>query len=187
MELLKIMSESDIPDEFKETPIGDLLRYNNLGQEFKQYDNAQILLGMCMDNRKQLRIPENFAYILRTGGGNLRTSEFKISYAIGVGRVRYIALIGHNHCGMVNLVSKRDEFVAGLCEVANWTKERALQHFMNYAPFFEIENEIEFAVNESRRLGARYPGVHVVPLFYDVDDNRLYIIKSDDATISPDS
>ena len=38
---------------------------------------------MCMDNRKQLRLPDNFAYILRTGGGNIRYSEFKISLRRG--------------------------------------------------------------------------------------------------------
>ncbi len=62
-----------------------------------------------MDNRKQLNIPNNFAYILRTGGGNLRYSEFKISYAIAVGGVKALALIGHNRCGMVNLMNKRKD------------------------------------------------------------------------------
>ena len=41
---------------------------------------------MCMDNRKHLHIPDNFAFIIRSGGANLRYSEFKVSYAIAVGR-----------------------------------------------------------------------------------------------------
>ena len=73
-----------------------------------------------MDHRKRLRIPDNFAYIIRAGGGNLRYSEFKVSYAIAVGEVKTIALIGHNQCGMVNLISKREQFIQGMVEHAGW-------------------------------------------------------------------
>ena len=72
-----------------------------------------------MDSHKRLRQPENFAYIIRTGGANLRDSEFEVSYAIAVGGVTAIALIGHTHCGMVNLISKRESFVQGLVENAS--------------------------------------------------------------------
>jgi carbonic anhydrase len=53
--------------------------YQNFSEEFKAYNMAQMLVGMCMDNRKQLRILENFAYIIRNVGANLRYSEFKVS------------------------------------------------------------------------------------------------------------
>lgn len=59
-----------------------------------------------MDHRVRLRIPENFAYILPTGGGNLRHSEFKVSFAIAVGGVRAIALIGHSYCGMAGVAAR---------------------------------------------------------------------------------
>jgi len=55
--LIKIETESDIPAEYKDTPIGLLLRYHNLQEEFKQYKSAKLLIGMCMDNRKHLNIP----------------------------------------------------------------------------------------------------------------------------------
>lgn len=61
---------------------------------------------MCMDNRKHLHMLDNSAYIIRSGGANLRYREFKVSYAIAVGQVRYIVLIGHNNCGMVNLAAR---------------------------------------------------------------------------------
>lgn len=172
----KIKTIEDIPNEHMNTPIYELLCYNNLGAELKTYTTAELLVGMCMDNRKQLRIPENFAYIIRTGGANLRYSEFKVSYAIAIGGVKHIALIAHNNCGMVNLISKREKFVEGLCKNANWDKQRAEEHFMNYAPMFEIDNEIEFVVNESKRLSQKYPGVKVVPLLYTIEDNMLNII-----------
>jgi len=92
--LLAINSVDDIPAPYRGTPIGLLLEYNNLDRPFEEYTNAQLLVGMCMDNRKHLHMPDNFSYIIRTGGANLRYSEFKVSYAISVGGVRHIALIG---------------------------------------------------------------------------------------------
>ncbi len=73
-----------------------------------------------MDNRKHLHIPDNFAFIIRAGGANLRYSEFKVSYAIAVGSVSCIALVGHNQCGMVNLISRKEQFIRGLVENAGW-------------------------------------------------------------------
>ena len=145
MKLLKITAEEQIPHEYKYTPVGELIRYQNLFEDFKDYDSAQLLVGMCMDNRKQLRLPENFAYIIRTGGANLRYCEFKVSYAIAIGGVKYIALIAHDNCGMVNLVSKRESFIEGPCKNAGWDKNRAEEHFINYAPIFEIENEFKIS------------------------------------------
>lgn len=130
-----------------------------------------------MDNRKHLRIPDNFAYIIRAGGANLSYSEFKVSYAIAVGRVKSIALIGHNNCGMVNLMSKKDVFIQGLIENAGWERERAEEHFMHFAPMFEIGNEVDFVLSEAKRLRLRYPQIQIAPLLYKVEDNLLYLIK----------
>jgi len=48
------------------------LEYHNLGRPLDSYEKARLLVGMCMENRKRLRVPDNFAHIMRTGGGNLR-------------------------------------------------------------------------------------------------------------------
>lgn len=174
--LKKITCESDIPLEYANTPIADLMRYHNLGADFKEYSSAHLLVGMCMDNRKQLRIPENFAYIIRTGGANLRYCEFKVSYAIAIGNVKHIALIAHDNCGMVSLVSKREQFVEGLCKNVGWDRQRAEEHFVNYAPIFEIDNEVDFVIAEAKRLAVKYPGISIVPLFYTIGDNMLNLI-----------
>ena len=175
--LVSIFSREDIFPEYRDAPIGKLLEYHNLNRDYETYTQAQLLIGMCMDNRKHLHIPDNFAYIIRAGGANLRYSEFKVSYAIAVGGVKSIALIGHNQCGMVNLVARREIFIKGLVENAGWDKELAEQHFMNYAPMFEIGNEIDFVLSEAKRLRSRYPKVQVAPLLYKVEDNLLYQIK----------
>jgi carbonic anhydrase len=73
-------------------------------------------------------IAQNFNFLeklISINGANLRYSEFKVSYAIGVGKVEHISLIGHNNCGMVNLVSRKDEFIDGLVNIAGWERDRA--------------------------------------------------------------
>jgi carbonic anhydrase len=171
-----VTKKNDIPKEYLNNPIGLLLEYHNLNREFDTYSQAQLLIGMCMDNRKHLHMPDNFAFIIRSGGANLRYSEFKVSYAIAVGQVRHIALIGHNYCGMVNLISRKEEFINGLVDRAGWSKEAAEEHFMNLALMHEIGNEIEFIMSETNRLSKRYPKIKVAPLYYRVEDNRLYCI-----------
>ncbi|PKQ67697.1 carbonic anhydrase [Labilibaculum manganireducens] len=175
--LLPVNCIEDILPEYRHTPIGLLLEFHNLKRPFATYTEAQLLVGMCMDNRKHLHIPENFSYIIRSGGANLRYSEFKVSYAISVGGIKHIALIGHNNCGMVNLHSRKDEFISGLVGTAGWTPERAEEHFTNFAPMFEIGNEIEFVVTEAKRLRVKYPKITVAPLFYHVETNRLSIVE----------
>ncbi|MBK7133688.1 MAG: carbonic anhydrase [Bacteroidales bacterium] len=175
--LLSINTLEDILPQYRQTPIGLLLEFHNLNRPLEIYEKAQLLVGMCMDNRKHLHMPDNFAFIIRSGGANLRYSEFKVSYAIAVGQVSYIALIGHNNCGMVNLISRRTEFIDGLVATAGWTKERAEEQFMNYAPMFEISNETEFILSETKRLRLRYPKIMIAPLFYLVEDNKLYFIE----------
>jgi carbonic anhydrase len=176
--LISIQSASDIPSEYRNTPIGLLLEYHNLDRPFESYQNAQLLVGMCMDNRKHLHMPDNFSFIIRTGGANLRYSEFKVSYAISVGGVRHIALMGHNNCGMVNLVARKDLFIEGLV-ATGWKKEQAEDHFFHFAPMYEIGNEQDFILSEVKRLRLRYPNIKIAPLLYIVEENKIYLIRED--------
>ena len=140
-----------------------------------------MLIGMCMDNRKRLKMPQNFAFIIRAGGANLRQSEFKISYAVAVGGIRCIALIGHTQCGMVNLHERKKLFTDGLVS-AGWDPQAAEEHFDHYAPIHEIRNETDFILNETRRLRLRYPKVLIAPLLYRVEDNKIYFINEKNAS-----
>jgi len=177
--LASVSSKEDIFPKIRNTPVGLLLEYHNLNVEYASYAQAQLLIGMCMDNRKHLHIPDNFAFIIRAGGANLRYSEFKVSYAIAVGGVKSIALIGHNQCGMVNLMARKDAFINGLVDNAGWDRDWAEQHFTQFAPMFEIGNEIDFVLSEAQRLRLRYPKIQVVPLLYKVEDNLLYQVRED--------
>ncbi|MDO8802874.1 MAG: carbonic anhydrase [Elusimicrobiota bacterium] len=179
--LKTVVTTAEIPVNLKNTPFGRLLEYQNCGLPLPKCSSAELLVCMCMDNRKQLRLPDNFAYILRTGGGNIRQSEFKVSYAIGVGGVRHIALIAHDNCGMVNLASKRKAFISGLVENAGWRPRQAMDYFDANAQLYEIGSEIGFVLSEARRLNSLYPKVKVLPMFYKLSDGKLYLIKSGQA------
>ena len=80
-----VESAKDIPPHVRGTPIEELLQYHNLDRELTPLQAPRLLIGMCMDNRKHQHIPDNFAFILRAGGANLRPSEFKVSYAFEIG------------------------------------------------------------------------------------------------------
>lgn len=174
--LINISGSEDIPFEYKDTPIGLLLEYHNLDKKHDNYLHAQLLVGMCMDNREYLNIPKNFAYIMRTGGTNLYHYEFQISYAIGVGGIKYIALTGHTQCGMSHLNDRKDKFVKGLIKNAGWAKEEAESHFNQLSPKFEVGDVIDYTIEQVNELRKRYPKVTIAPLLYKVEDNLLYLI-----------
>ncbi|MBI1858434.1 MAG: carbonic anhydrase [Candidatus Melainabacteria bacterium] len=176
-QLQSVFSEENIPKNIIGTPFADLIRYHNFATKFKDYEKAELAVVMCMDNRKQLKIPNKFAYILRTAGARVTGSEFKLSFAIGFADIKHVALIGHTNCGMVNLQSKKEKTVSGLIEHAGWTKEQAENHFTSYAPFFEIENEVEFTASEAKRLKEKYPKISFLPMIYKVEDYKLYLIE----------
>lgn len=177
--LVSVTSSEDIFPAYRDTPIGRLLEFHNLARPYEPFLKAELLIGMCMDNRKHLCIPDNFAFIIRTGGANLRYSEFKVSYAIAVGGVYAIALIGHTQCGMVNLIARKEQFIKGLVENAGWQLESAKDHFNHFAPMFEIENEIDFVLSETKRLRSRYPKIQIAPMLYRIEDNLLYLMNED--------
>lgn len=178
--LLPVRSLQDIPPEYRDTPIADLLAYHQLDAPFREYQRAELLVGMCMDHRKSLRLPPNFAYVLRTGGANLRGYEFKVSFAIAVGGARAVALIGHTDCGMVGLEDRRQAFVEGLATRAGWDAEAAARHFDAHAPAFGIPDAAGFVRDEAVRLRERYPDVPICPLLYRVEDGRLYLVSEAD-------
>ncbi len=54
--LIDITKKEDILPEYRETAIGLFLEYHNLNRKHEEYSHAEILVGICMDNRKFLNI-----------------------------------------------------------------------------------------------------------------------------------
>jgi carbonic anhydrase len=179
-QVIPVHHRDDIRPEYRTTPVGLLLEYHNLGRAIDTATTPQLLIGMCMDSRKSLRIPHDFAFVLRTAGANMRDNEFRISYAIAVGGVRSIVLIAHTDCGMARLTERRDQFIRGLMEAAGWDEARAVKHFEDSAPKFGIRDEVDFVLREAARLRVIYPRIAVVPLLYRVEDDLLYQLRSDE-------
>lgn len=151
-----------------------LLRYHNLAEPIPaSTGHAELLVGMCMDNRKDLMLPGEFAYVLRAAGGNLRDSEFEISYAVAVGGVSTLVLLAHTDCGMAHVTGKRDAFVRGLVERGGWEPAAAEHQFVEYAARYESGDPVEFVCGEAARLRHIYPALLVAPLLYTVEDDRL--------------
>ena len=175
--LKEIKVKEDIFPEYRNTPVGLFLEYHNLGRKFEKHETAELLIGMCMDSRQVLKIPNNFSFVLRTGGANMRDLEFNISYAIAVGGIKYIIVLGHTNCAMLNLMSRKDDFIKGLVDSGGWEKYLAEEHFIESEPIYEIKNEIDFVLKETRRLRLKYPGVTVVPMMYRVKNNHIYLIE----------
>ena len=171
-----VAKKEDIPGEYRGSPISLLLEYHNLKRRFEMYSRARLLIGMCIDNRECINIPANFAYIIRSAGVNLQYSEFNVSYAIAIGGVKHIALIAHSDCGMVDLKSKKEEFINGLVDKAGWRREAAEAYFIKSVRSYGIDNELDFIVNEAKRLRMRYSNIKVAPLYYRIEDNRLCCI-----------
>lgn len=172
--LVPVNNPSDILPIYRGTPVERLLRYHNLGEPLPpSAGRAEMLVGMCMDYRKALRMPHEFAYVIRAAGGNLRGSEFEVSYAVGVARVAAIAVLAHTDCAVAHVTEKRDVFVRGLVEWGGCKEEDAVRHFEKWATEYEIGDPVKFTVAEAARIQSYYPNVMVAPLLYTVEDDRL--------------
>ncbi|HVN58860.1 MAG TPA: hypothetical protein VMT63_11215 [Bacteroidales bacterium] len=53
-QLIPVNKVSDIPSRYRNTPVGLLFEYHNLNRPYDPFKRAQLLIGMCMDNRLYL-------------------------------------------------------------------------------------------------------------------------------------
>lgn len=179
--LITVEHERDVPAAYRGTAIADLIAYHNLAAPHRRYTQAELLAGMCMDHRTRLRIPDNFAYVMRAAGADFRGLSFQISFAVAVGGARAIAIIGHDQCGMSGLAQRRGAFVAGLVDRAGWERQAAEHHFAESLGRFDIGAPVEFTRAQAQHIRRQYPGLTVAPLFYHLEDGMLSIITEPDA------
>ncbi len=172
-----VKDEMDIPEVYRNTPIARLILYHNLGLSPESYDQAEVLVLMCMDNRQALRLPRNFSFIICNSGGTRKGVSFSISFAIAVGRIRNIAVIGHSDCMMVNLETRKEDFVKNLSERFMWRRPEAENHFLDMCAQFTKRDAVGSVIAEVEFIRSQYPGVIVAPLFYSLEDDRLYMIN----------
>jgi carbonic anhydrase len=175
--LTAVRTEADILPVYRGTPVGDLLRYQNLGKNpghTGKYARPAILIATCLEQRPGLSIPEGFAVSVHTAAASLKRDPFKVSWAIGVAGVSAIAIVGHDDCKLVDLRSHREQFVVQMIEAAGWERPAAEQHFDHWSDLFAVDNPADFVAAEAARLQSRYPKVLVAPLLYQSADNTLH-------------
>lgn len=175
--LIPVQKEADIPAEYQNTPISKLLNYHNVGSKHESYSAAELLIGTCMDFRVKLNIPEKFAYVIRNGGANLRQREFHMSFAFSVANIKFMVVIGHTDCGMVNLAKNKATFIKGLVDNAGWEEGNAERFFNHYSPQNEIVNEEEFTLHQVYNFRKRFPKILIAPMIFKVEDYKLYFIE----------
>jgi SulP family sulfate permease len=174
--LFPVMSSDDVPIILRDTPLENLLKGQNLGLVDPPTTNApEMVVGMCIDFRKTLTIPRDWAFIIRREGANMDGAEFAIALAISKG-VRHMALIAHNDCAMANTAQHRKQFVEVLSNEIGWEGKKAEEFFDEHARSREIGNEIDFVLQEAQRIEGLFPGLRVLPLLFRVDDGKLYLI-----------
>jgi carbonic anhydrase len=176
--LVSIGKKDDIPDCYKHTPIEKLLLYHNLNYPFGSYSNAEMLIVMCIDNRMKLHLPDNFSYIVRNGGAKINTVLFPLSFIVATTGAKTVAVIGHSDCRMRDLETHRLGFINGLTE-QGWTKKRAETFFVEMKSSFAIKDVAGSVLADARTLRSRYSNLLVAPLYYSVEDKKLYRIKED--------
>ena len=177
--MISVMNEMDIPDGYRNTPIERLILYHNLNLQPDSYERAEVLVMMCMDYRQELKLPQNFAFFVRNSGGTRNGVSFSISFAAAIGGIRHIAVIGHNDCMMVDLESRRAEFVRGLSECCGWEEAIAESYFLDSCVLFKKNDTAGSVVSEVELIRSQYPGIVVTPLFYSLEDDHLYMINED--------
>lgn len=172
--LVPVRSPADILPAWRDTPIGELLHYTNLGvAQGPSRDRPALLMARCWEDQTPLPLPPGFALVLHGPGGVLKRSPFDVSWAVAVAGVRAIAVVGHEGCGLTGLRSNRDAFVAALVAAGGWEQAAAGQHFDHWADLCEVADPAAAAATEARRLQARYPGLPVAALLREAGGNRL--------------
>jgi carbonic anhydrase len=54
-DIIPVNYREDILPEYRDTPVGLLLEYHNLGRAVGASAKPELLIGMCKDSRKSLR------------------------------------------------------------------------------------------------------------------------------------
>lgn len=175
--LLSVDTRNDLPARYRGTPVERLVACHQLGAELEPPDAPELLVAACMDHRVSLRVPPDFAYLIRTGGASLAGRDFEVSFAVAVGGVRAVAVVGHSDCGMASVRDQGETFVRGLVGGAGWEEDAAAGHFEDGAARHAIDDPVAFTLEQVDRLRHRWPEILVAPLHYRVEDRRLYLVR----------
>ncbi|WP_333659950.1 carbonic anhydrase [Meiothermus cerbereus] len=150
-------------------PIHILLQSHNEGAIFPPFERPALAVVTCMDFRIHLHMPENFAFVLRTGGANPEPVEPYLAFAVARMGIEAIALIGHTDCAMQH----PDPYVLNHLP----TDESHIRQYRAQIAALAIGEVEPFTRRQARQLAARL-GLPVVPILYRVEDHRLVVLDA---------
>lgn len=171
--LTVVESRQDIPQEWQGTPIECLIMAQNFGWPIQSTGKPELLIATCIEFRYALPVPRMYSYVIRRASGRVIGSEFSVGYTIAQG-VKYLAVIGHNDCGMSQLEAKK----AGVIEAfvaQGWPRDAAEQYVAKQATRHAIADELLALKDEYVRLRKIFRQLVVAPLFVCLHDSRFYV------------
>lgn len=145
-------------------PVQTLLQSHNSGVVFPAFTRPELAVVTCMDFRIHLQMPENFAFVLRTGGANPEPVEPYLAYSVARMGIGAIALIGHTDCAM----QYPNPYVLNRLP----TGEEHIRRYRAQIAALAIGEVEHFIRRQAQRLASRL-GLPVAPLLYLVEDHRL--------------
>jgi carbonic anhydrase len=173
------LQEADILRPYRDSPVAQLLRWQNLDgpAPAARLAKPSLVLSVCFEHEPVLRLAPGFAITLRTAAGSLKRVPFDVSWALGIAGATAITLVGHEDCGMAGLRQHREAFVDRMVGIAGWEKAAAEQHFDHWSDLFEVAHPADLLLAETRRLRSRYPGLVVAPLLLAADGKLNQVIE----------
>lgn len=173
--LVSIESNQDIPLEWRNTPIASLIMAQNFGWPIQSSGKPELLIATCIEFRYALPVPSMYAYVIRRASGRVIGSEFSVGYTIANG-VKYLAMIGHNDCGMSKVFDRVPAVIDAFVE-QGWPRVEAERYVLKQAARHAIDGEIDALKEEYIRLKSIFRNLVVAPLFVCLHDSRFYIPK----------
>ena len=171
--LVPVRSRADIEARYLGTPIEQLLLSHNLGEDVAVPDEPGLLIATCMDHRIGLRIPERFAFVIRTAGATIEPLLFNIAAAISLRPVSAVCVIGHSDCAMVGVERHRGPVVETLQRLGTMSESEASALFDSGASLFGIDDGAAHARGQCEIVARLFPELLTCPLFLDVESGEL--------------
>jgi len=152
-----------------------LLEYHNKSLTTEHYDDAEILIITCLDNRIDLHIPKKFAFTIRIAGANPKSVMPNIAFIISRG-IKSIALIGHTDCAMSDEAKIKETFFQGYHSI-DLPGEKVEEYFkLNILP--SIFTDLNENLKENKKyLKSKFPELNIQAMIYDIETHVLNLVK----------
>ncbi|WP_189003314.1 carbonic anhydrase [Deinococcus roseus] len=147
-----------------EQAINILLSSHNEKSDGPGFEGPQLAIVTCMDYRINLRLPKNFAFVLRTGGANTLPIEPYLAFSVARTGIHAVAIIGHTDCAMQH----PNPYVVEQLPASTDVKRDYRSQIASLA----ILDAPEYTRREAKRLAERL-GLPVIPLLYHVEDHKI--------------